>query len=110
MIDMFGTPYSEALHVVERYRLLDRAAAQDALERGVKENWHPQGRIDRGYDDKFLQVNVTVEDEGVFTTPWSATVTYVRDAEWREIVCAENTHEYYYNKESDVPRADKPDF
>jgi hypothetical protein len=110
MIDMFGTPFTQALHVVERYRLLDRAAAQDALERGVKENWHPQGRIDGGYDGKFLQVHVAVEDEGVFTTPWSATVTYLRDAEWREIVCAENRHEYYYNKESDVPRADKPDF
>jgi hypothetical protein len=29
---------------------------------------------------------------------------------WREIVCAENRREYYYNKDSDVPRADKPDF
>jgi hypothetical protein len=25
-------------------------------------------------------------------------------------VCAENIHEYYYNKDSEVPRADKPDF
>ena len=23
MVDMYGTPYSEALHVVERYQLLD---------------------------------------------------------------------------------------
>jgi len=30
--------------------------------------------------------------------------------EWPESVCSENTHEYYYNKESDVPKADKPDF
>ena len=52
-----------------------------------------------------------LEDKGVFTTPWTATMTYVLDSNpWREIVCAENLHEYYYNKDSDVPRADKPDF
>src|ERR1700730_1464952 len=28
MVDMYGTPHSKALHVVERYRLLDYAAAQ----------------------------------------------------------------------------------
>ena len=38
-------------------------------------------------------------------------MTYVLDSnEWREIVCTKNLHEYYYNKDSDVPRADKPDF
>jgi hypothetical protein len=26
---------------------------------------------------KFLQLDLTVEDEGVFTTPWAATVTHV---------------------------------
>jgi len=58
-----------------------------------------------------LQVHLTVEDKGVFTTPWTATMTYVLDSNgWREIVCAENRREYYYNKDSDVPRADKPDF
>jgi hypothetical protein len=43
--------------------------------------------------------------------PWTATITYARDpAEWREVVCAENRYEYYNKKESEVPRADKPDF
>ena len=69
------------------------------------------GRLTYNYDGKYLQIHVTVEDEGVFTTPWSATVTYVRNpAEWQEIVCAENRHEYYSNKDSDVPQADKVDF
>jgi len=112
MIDLFGTPYTNALHVVERYRLIDHDAAKGALDRDEKENWHPAGiRIDRNYTGKFLQVELTIEDDGVFTTAWTTTVTYVRDpADWREIVCAENIHEYYYNKDSDVPRADKPDF
>jgi hypothetical protein len=30
--------------------------------------------------------------------------------QWPESVCAENIREYYNNKDSDVPRADKPDF
>jgi hypothetical protein len=53
-----------------------------------------------------------VEDEGVFTTPWSATATYRRPlaTEWQELVCAENTHEYYAGKNTSVPRADKQDF
>src|SRR5580765_1333522 len=38
MIDLFGTPYTEGLHVVERYRLLDHSVDKDALERGAKEN------------------------------------------------------------------------
>ena len=43
--------------------------------------------------------------------PWSATVTYRGGVtDWQEIVCAENTHEYYNKKESDIPIADKPDF
>jgi hypothetical protein len=63
------------------------------------------------YDGEFLQVHITVEDKGVFTTSWTATVTYARDTrEWPEIVCAENRHEYYNNKDSDVPTAIRPDF
>ena len=38
--------------------------------------------------------------KGVFTTPWSATVTYGRPlGQWLEHVCAENTFEYYNSKE-----------
>jgi hypothetical protein len=43
--------------------------------------------------------------------PWTATITYGRGSnEWPEVVCAENTHEYYNNKDSDVPKAERPDF
>src|SRR5262245_49059876 len=40
MVDMYGTPHTEALHVVERYRLLDYEAAKEAEERGQKELVH----------------------------------------------------------------------
>src|SRR5215475_8345459 len=111
MIDLYGTPYTEKLHVVERYRLLDYEDAAEGLERDAKENFRPPVDINRNYRGKYLQVHFTVEDEGVFTTPWTATITYGRGSgQWQEIVCAENTHEYYNNKDSDVPTAEKPDF
>jgi hypothetical protein len=116
MVDIFGTPYTEALHVVERYRLLDYEAAKEAQERGQKENrrlpFNDSG-MDVDPDDRGsgLQLEFTVEDDGVFTMPWSAMMTYRRArGGWPEFVCAENTHEYYYNKNSEVPMADKPDF
>jgi hypothetical protein len=111
MLDLYGTPYTKALHVVERYRLISYEEAQEGLQRDAKENQRVPGDIDPNYRGKFLQVLFTVEDDGVFRTPWSATITYrpARDP-WQEIVCAENTHEYYYDKNSDVPAADRADF
>ena len=38
MVDQFGTPHTEALHVVERYRLLDYESANESEDRGDKEN------------------------------------------------------------------------
>ena len=111
MVDIYGTPYSAKLHVVERYRLIDYEAAKDGLERDAKENQRAQGDIDPHYRGKFLQVFFTVEDDNVFTTPWSATITYrPSPIGWGESVCSENPHEYYYNKDSHIPTADKPDF
>jgi hypothetical protein len=119
IVDMFGTPHSEALHVVERYRLLDYEAAKEAQERGEKENLRIPAElavgegiaVDPNYKGSGLQLEFTVEDEGVFTRPWSATITYRRAlGEWPEIVCAENAHVYYAGKDTAVPTADKPDF
>jgi hypothetical protein len=115
-IDRFGTPYTQALHVVERYRLIDYEATKEALARAAKE-WRPVGAsVDPNYRGKGLQLEFTVEDPGVFTMPWSATITYGRSAiSWDERVCAENIqHEYdgefFSDKDAHIPTADKPDF
>jgi hypothetical protein len=116
MADVYGTPYTEALHVVEHYRLVDDAAAKESEARTLKENipipLNDSGLIvDPNNRDKALQLQFTVEDEGVFTMPWSASMIYRRaSGAWPEFVCSENTHEYYAGKESEVPRADRPDF
>jgi hypothetical protein len=112
MLDMYGTPFSEKLHVVERYRLLDYDAAKDALDRNAKENSFAAGGW--GYDPdsrgKVLQLQFTVEDEDVFTMPWTASITYRRSVDpWTELICAENPRETD-TAESHVPTADKPDF
>jgi hypothetical protein len=111
MVDLFGTPYTDKLHVVERYRLLNHEAVKGDLERAAKENWRPAGPVNPDYKDKYLQVHFTIEDPGAFTTPWTATIIYLRDRlEWPEIACAENTLGFHHDKDADVPHADKPDF
>jgi hypothetical protein len=115
MVDQFGTPHTDKLHVVERYRLIDYEAANRILERGAKEN-ATTFRNDSGVTPDLnargnnLQLDITVEDAGAFTTPWSATVTFRRALDERlELVCAENP-EWFPGTYSAVPRADKPDF
>jgi hypothetical protein len=111
MLDLFGTPYTDKLHIVERYRLRDYDDVKGAIERNKKENWLFNGDVFSNHRGKFLQLQVTIEDEGVFTTPWTATLTYVPGPDQiAEGVCAENLHEYYNNKDADVPKAEKPDF
>jgi hypothetical protein len=107
-VDWYGTPHTEALHVVERYRFIDYDAAKEGWERDAKENWRAQPAP--SYRGKYLQLEFTVDDEGAFTTPWTATMTYGRSrGDWVESVCAENTR-WYSGKEAAVPRADQPDF
>jgi hypothetical protein len=116
-IDRFGTPYTQALHVVERYRLISYEATKEGLAQLAKE-WRPVAVvIDPNYRGKGLQLEFTVEDAGVFTMPWSATMTYSRPdtTEWEERICAENVqHEYdgqfFSDKDAHIPTAEKPDF
>jgi len=115
MIDWFGTPFTEGLHVVERYRLLDYTATMKALERDAKEHFH-QPNPDNGtpadpkYKGKGLQIEVTIEDSAAFAMPWTATVTFRRPLdEQLELVCAENK-EWFPGVLSAIPVAEKPDF
>jgi hypothetical protein len=83
--DRFGTPHSDQIHVVERYRLSD--------------------------DKATLEVLFTVDDPVYFTTQWSGRADYRRDQRpVREIVCAENNQPVGIGDQPPIPTAAKPDF
>jgi hypothetical protein len=83
-IDHFATPHTDKLHVVERYRLTNA---------------------------RTLEVAVTVEDPGAFTTPWTGIITYRRDSDpYDEVVCAENNIDPITHEIWPIPVADRPDF
>ena len=84
-IDYYGTPHTEQLHVIERYRVIEDGAA--------------------------LHVDVWVEDPGSFTSPWSASQRYDRSlrTQYEEIRCAENPKDIE-GGEYPIPRDDTPDF
>jgi hypothetical protein len=102
-LDRYGTPFSGALHVIERYRLIDGEAAAEALraQRRAQNQAPTLGRIgaygaeiDLDPKKKGLQVLITVDDPGTFTATWSGVVTYLAGAgEWPEVICAENLNE-----------------
>ena len=84
-IDRFGTPHTEAMHVVERYRVTDNR--------------------------RTMRVDFTVDDPGTFNMPWHASVTYGRGtAQPGEYVCAENTNNYFHEDGYPLPVSDKPGF
>lgn len=88
VVDGFGTPHTDKLHVIERYRVIP-----DGTRKG-------------------LQVVFRVDDPGAFTMPWSGMVVYhpARTA-WEEIVCAENNRSFGEGTElAQIPEAGKPDF
>jgi hypothetical protein len=108
MVDIFGTPHSEALHLVERYRLINGETASKAVPARAT----PFGNeIDQDTKKEGLQVEFTVSDPGAFTMPWSAVVTYrpLKGA-WLEVVCAENNGLYFSYDADRFPHTDKPDF
>ena len=83
-VDVFATPHTDKLHVVERYRRRDA---------------------------NNLDVTIEVDDPGAFTTKWSAVVSYQKDDEpWLETICSENNIDAATGKLYDQPMAAKPDF
>lgn len=111
MVDRYGTPHSAAMHLVERYRLIDVNDAKAALAFHVRRTG-PAGAFP--VDPKSgegLRMTYTVEDPEVFTTPWTANITYLRSlAGWAEQICAENIVEYWPGENIAVPKAGKPEF
>jgi hypothetical protein len=115
-VDRFGTPQSESMHVVERYRLIDGVSAKAQIDKyETSEGTVGGGNRVAGYNPdtslKGLQLEVTLEDPKVFTAPLTARVTYRRlISNWQESVCADNPIEHYKDEWIGLPTADHPDF
>ncbi len=115
-IDRFGTPQSEAMHVIERYHLIDGAQAKAQIDKyeTAEGTVGGGGRI-AGYNPdtslKGLQLEVTMDDPKVFVAPFTARVTYrPLVSEWQESVCADNPMEHYPGEWVGMPKSDRPDF
>ena len=81
-VDVYRTPHTEKLHVVERWRLIDGG--------------------------KMLQAIFTVDDPDAFYEPWSGMRRYRRvTQEPYEKICAENNSNLF---DYHIPVAEKPDF
>jgi hypothetical protein len=115
-VDRFGTPQSEQMHVIERYRLIDGAVAKAQIDRYEQSEGTVGGGNRIAYYDpditkKGLELDVTMEDPKVFTQPLTARVTYRRvTSEWSEEVCADNPVDHYKDEWIGLPRAGHPDF
>jgi hypothetical protein len=85
-VDNFGTPHTDQLHVVERFKLIEGGNT--------------------------LQATVTVEDPGAFNMPWTAIQRWRRGANepWVERPCEESNAGYFGYDVVPIPQDDTPDF
>ena len=118
VIDRYGTPFSDSLHVVERYRLIDGAAAVEAMRKHRRTFTTDPAPVrydiygaefDWDASRKGLQVEVTVQDPKIFSRPWTGLVTYRPQTRWPEMICSENLREST-GPERDAPIDLAPDF
>jgi hypothetical protein len=118
VIDRYGTPHSDALHVVERYRLIGGEEAAEVIRKHRREFTTAAAiprfgiygaEFDTDMSKKGLQVEVTVDDPKMFTVPWKGLVTYRPANGWPEMTCAESLTQSA-GVESKLPVANKPDF
>ena len=115
-IDRFGTPQSDAMHVIERYHLIDGAQAKAQIDKfETTEGTVGGGGRAAGYNPdtslKGLQLEITMDDPKVFVTPLTARVTYRPViSQWQEELCADNPVEHYKGEWIGLPTAAHPDF
>jgi len=101
VLDSYMTPHTDALHVIERYRVVNNRPQPD---RDVGDAFVLTG--------KTMQVDFTIEDPKAFNAPWSASGTYrrINQPQLEESICAENNTDQFTGKLFPIPVADKPDF
>jgi hypothetical protein len=87
LIDNYGTPHTDRLHVIERFKMIDSG--------------------------KTLEVLINVDDPDAFNQPWSARQRFRRVADRGTLIeepCAENNFTYFGFDVLPIPTAERPDF
>mgnify|MGYP003349819009 FL=1 len=86
LIDLYGTPHTELIHVVERFKLIEGGNT--------------------------LQVLIEVDDPGAFTMPWKAMQRFKRynRGPIAEAICAENNFEFLGYSVVPIPQDNTADF
>jgi hypothetical protein len=112
VVDRYGTPLGEGAHVVERYRLIDAAAAKEAQARHAREGGNLGAMPPDETYAKGLELLLTIENPVYFKQPLPVRVTYRRTVlSWQEQICAENAdNQYAVAASPPIPKAAKPDF
>lgn len=84
-LDNWGTPHTDALHVVERYKMVNGG--------------------------KGLNVTFTIDDPKTFNKPWQGVAIY-REVRGPlvETACAENNFDFFTGESYAIPEAKKADF
>jgi hypothetical protein len=87
-VDPFGTPHTDKLHIVERYRPI---------------------KDDKG---KGIAVQIRVDDTGTFTMPWVGQLTYRvnRAPTMEEVICEENNTSFDGKSFGPLPEEKNPQF
>jgi hypothetical protein len=101
----YGTPHSDKLHVVERWRYLREGETSTAPPMR-----NDSVDADAVMADKVMRLEFTVEDHVAYHKPWSVTIDYqaLNQGRVREYVCEENTRSP--DLAPLLPRAHTPDF
>ncbi len=112
-VDRYGTPHTDALHVVERYRLVD----SDQVARTAEPARRREGRVGTYYrplpGGKTLELQFNVEDQGAFTMPWGAVIHSEITPDRLnslEHVCSENNRFFFREELFPMTSAVEPDF
>ncbi len=77
-LDRYGTPHTEALHVIEHYHMVEQAKRIPPNPWARVDFRGADDAIDRNYKGKVLRVDFSVEDPGAFNSDWSGVVVYNR--------------------------------
>jgi hypothetical protein len=103
--DEFGTPHTDQMHVVERYKIINGGPELIRVEHIPADRWflNPENKV--------LRVIATIEDPGTFKEPYTVMQVYEPADDYiDESICPENNDDKFNQGLVPTPMDDTPDF